>query len=53
MGEATKEIAIAFAWFCMENSCQDLNTDNNWVSNKDYKDYTDNEFYELFKKQTR
>ena len=49
LAKLLKQEAIAFAKFCMANSCQDLNIDSEWV-NEDGKTFTDDEFYTLYEK---
>ena len=51
--EYAKQEAIAFAKFAMENSWQELNfgvTSRTWVSRDDYREYSDEEFYQLYLK---
>ena len=31
-----KEVAVEFAKWCMDNTCQDMNLDNNWTYNPDF-----------------
>lgn len=51
MEEYAKQEAIAFAKFAMENTYQDMNTEDKWViddSEMTYNEYTDNELYTLY-----
>ena len=52
MDELSKIVAIAFAKWCMDNTCQDMNLDNDWTYNPDdtqtFDSKTDDELYELF-----
>lgn len=51
MDELSKIVAIAFGKWCMDNTFQDLNTENSWCASDKgiaYNRYTDEQLYELF-----
>jgi hypothetical protein len=50
MAENSKEISIAFAKFAMDNTFQDMNTNEYWAwdDNGNVIEYTDDELYNLF-----
>lgn len=51
MEELSKIVAIAFAKWCMDNTFQDMNTENSWCASDKgiaYNRYTDEQLYKLF-----
>jgi Fic family protein len=52
MDELSKIVAIAFAKWCMDNTCQDMNLDNDWTYNPNdtqiFDSKTDDELFHLF-----
>ena len=51
MDELSKIVAIAFAKWCMDNTFQDMNTENSWCASDKgiaYNRYTDEQLYKLF-----
>lgn len=51
MDELSKIVAIAFAKWVMDNTFQDLNTENSWCASDKgiaYNRYTDEQLYALF-----
>ena len=53
MDEYAKQEAICFAKFAMQNSWQELNfggMGRMWVNRNDYREYSDEDFYELYLK---
>ena len=51
MDELSKIVAIAFSKWCMDNTFQDMNTENSWCASDKgiaYNRYTDEQLYKLF-----